>query len=353
MKLLQLRNFNIKLLLLSLMHFATDGLCAYLIISKLYPENPALAVTVFLGYNTLAFVTQSPVGILIDKYNKPKLMLSISVASLLLGYLFGNVCLLSVLFLGMGNSLFHVAGGKYVTDKSGNDISALGIFVSTGAIGLVLGQRYFSAFPLPYVFFGIILICIALMLISEDPDTKKYFEEYKGDINLTKIALLATVSVVFIRSFVGKVVTFSFESTEYIFLIIAVATALGKAMGGISSKLFGINATTAVSMSIAAVCLSLGTSNPYTFVLGVFAFNFSMPITLYYANILLKGKEGFAFGTLAAFLAPGYFFALYFTYSPIMRVCTAILCLTSILVIYMISRRMNNAQGSPVLNDNA
>ena len=345
MKTLKMRNFSIKLLLLSLMHFATDGLCAYLVFTKLYPQNPALSVTVFLCYNVLAFVTQSPVGVLIDKYNKPKLMLSISVALLSLGYIFGSVCILSVVFIGMGNSLFHVAGGKYVTCKSGNDVSPLGIFVSTGAVGLVLGQRYFSFAPLIYIFFGIILVSLALIVLCEDPEDKKCCEEYRTNSeNGTKIALLMIAGVVFVRSFVGKAVSFDFEATTHIFLIIALATALGKALGGISAKHFGINATTLVSMSIAAICLSLGYSNPISFVIGVFAFNFSMPITLYYANILLKGKEGFAFGTLAAFLAPGYFLAMYVNYSVFMRVCTTLLCLGSILVIRTVSRRITNAQ---------
>jgi membrane protein implicated in regulation of membrane protease activity len=35
-----------------------------------------------------------------------------------------------------------------------------------------------------------------------------------------------------------------------------------------------------------------------------------MPITLYFANELLRGREGFAFGSLAAFLIPGYFIAM-------------------------------------------
>ena len=353
MKIPVLSSFKTKLLLLSLMHFATDGLCAYLVFSKLYPENPSLALFVFLCYNVLAFVTQSPVGTVIDKYNKPKLMLGVSVALLSLGYIFSNVCVLAVIFIGMGNSLFHVAGGKYVTSKSGNDISALGIFVSTGAVGLVLGQKYFDFTPLIYIFFGIILISLAIMLLSDDPNDKECRKEYlPKNENGTKIALLMIVGVVFVRSFVGKAVSFDFEATAHIFLIIALATALGKALGGISAKCFGINMTTLASMSIAAICLSLGCGNPISFIIGVFAFNFSMPITLYYANILLKGKEGFAFGTLAAFLAPGYFLAMYVSYSPFMRICTALLCLASVLMIYIVSRRITNVNRSVNTNHN-
>ena len=118
MKLLPIRDARIKLLLLSLMHLATDGLCSYLVFAKLYPENPALSFTIFIGYNLLAFVMQSPLGILIDRHDNPNLFLSLSVAALLLGYACSELCLVTVLFIGLGNALFHVTGGKYVTNKS-------------------------------------------------------------------------------------------------------------------------------------------------------------------------------------------------------------------------------------------
>ena len=119
MRLLPIRDLRVKLLLLSVMHLATDGLCAYLVFARLYPENPDLAFVVFLGYNALAFVTQSPLGLLIDKYNMPKIFLTASAVMILLGYISAPICLLATLFIGLGNSAFHVAGGKYISDKSG------------------------------------------------------------------------------------------------------------------------------------------------------------------------------------------------------------------------------------------
>ena len=339
MKPLPLRSQGFKLLLLSLMHFVTDGLCSFLVFSKLYPDNPARAVIIFFAYNILAFVTQSPVGIIIDKYNKPKVFLTVSIAAMLLGYLLSNFCIISVTLIGLSNSLFHVAGGKYVTDKSGNDISHLGIFVSTGAIGLVLGQRYIVFAAMPYIFFALLIVCGLLFILSEDSETKSYTEKYEDDRSLN-LALIAVISVVVIRSFVAKVISPDFTLSGHIFLVISVATALGKAMGGICSKKFGIRPTAYISMTVAAICLTLGAGNTALFLLGIFAFNFTMPITLYYANILLKGNEGFAFGTLAAALTPGFFIAMAFTYSPIMRIVTAALCLVSMLAIIIVSKRV-------------
>ena len=343
MRLSALKSMRVRLTLLSVMHLVTDGLCSFLVFSRLYPENPELAFVIFIAYNVLAFVTQSPIGILADKYNLPRLFLAISAALILLGYLLAPLALLAVLCIGIGNALFHVAGGKYVTDKSGNSIDSLGIFVSTGAIGLALGQIYLTLAPLAYIFFALLIGSLILFLVGEDPENRSYPEELDRRFD-PKIALLAVVGVVFIRSFVGKMVSPSFTLTSGILITISVFTALGKATGGIASRLLGIRLTTALSMSIAAACLTLGIGNPYTFILGVFFFNFSMPITLYFANILLKGKEGFAFGTLAAFLAPAYFLAMLSSYSLVAKVVTAILCILSILVINKISERITNAK---------
>ena len=345
MKPFTLRSPSIKLVLLSLMHFVTDGLCSFLIFSKLYPDNPYRAILIFFAYNILAFVTQSPVGIVIDKYNKPKIFLSISIAAMIAGYLLSDFWIISVTLIGISNSLFHVAGGKYVTDKSGNDISHLGIFVSTGAIGLVLGQRYFSFAFLSYLFFIILIVCGLLFIFSDDAETKPYSDESDKSKSST-VAIFIVIAVVAIRSFVGKVVSPDFTLSGHMFLVISIATALGKAMGGVCSDLFGIKLTTSISMSVAAVCLTLGAGSLPLFLLGVFAFNFSMPITLYYANVLLKGNEGFAFGTLAATLTPGYFIAMAFTYSSIVRVCTAVMCILSMIGIIIVSKRIKNNVGA-------
>jgi hypothetical protein len=43
---------------------------------------------------------------------------------------------------------------------------------------------------------------------------------------------------------------------------------------------------------------------------GLFAINCTMPLTLYWAEKLMPGREGFAFGLLAASLMPPYIFSV-------------------------------------------
>ncbi len=348
----RLSSLKIKILLFSALHLATDGLCAYLIFSRLYAASGASAMSVFLIYNLLAFVTQAPVGIFIDKYNHPKLLLLASVGCILLGYALSDLYILASICLGMGNSLFHVCGGKYITAQSGNDICSLGIFVSTGAVGLVLGQRFFAYGAVVIGFFAVLIIGTALLLLTDDAENKAWDIQVKPK-DSDFFIFLAVVAVVVIRSFVGKIAGIAFEASDVTFLIISLATALGKAAGGFCAKYLGVSRTAVASMLLAAACLSIGNENMHVYLLGIFAFNFSMPITLYYANLLLKGREGFAFGVLAASLIPGYFLGM-MHYADATRICLIVLLtVASVPAILITSKRVKYAAATTDTDGNA
>ena len=56
-RLFALKSVKLRLILFSIMHLVTDGLCAFIVFSRLYPDNPEQSFYVFVGYNLLAFVT--------------------------------------------------------------------------------------------------------------------------------------------------------------------------------------------------------------------------------------------------------------------------------------------------------
>ena len=57
------------------------------------------------------------------------------------------------------------------------------------------------------------------------------------------------------------------------------------------------------------LCMVLRGSHMVFPLVGLFMINCTMPITLYLANVVMKGREGLAFGLLAAALMPGYLLA--------------------------------------------
>lgn len=324
--------------LYTLLHFVVDGICASLVFSKLYDGEYRTCLIVFLVYNFLAFLSQPFVGILMDKYYKPKIFLCVSVLMLVLGYAFSFQFIVSSICLGIGNSIFHVCGGKDVTMKTKNNIISIGVFVSTGAFGLMLGQRCYSD-ALLISFYSILFIgAVLLNLSKEEAIEKEEFFHEKKKLSKGVIFLVLILFVVAVRSFVGKIVVIEFETSLGVFIGIAAATTLGKALGGVVTKYLGCKKTIFVSMVIAIVCLCLGNSNPYTLCLGILMFNFSMPITLYYANHISNGKEGFAFGALAAALIPGYLFGM-LEYSILSaKLCTVILSVLSASIICLLDR---------------
>lgn len=334
---LLLNNYQ-RTILFTILHLVVDGICAGIIFNYLYTEDYSTCLTVFLIYNFLAFLSQPFVGYLMDIYNRPKLFLLISILFLCLGYFLNFNFISSAICLGIGNSFFHICGGKDVTIHSKNSIISIGVFVSTGAFGLMLGQHYGSDL-LIIVFISLLFVCSAfLFLAKEEEGRETKIPRIQSKLGFLWILIL--ILVVGIRSFVGKIVILDFEIAPWMLVLIAAATTLGKMAGGVVAKFIGMRKTILVSMVVSILCLCILNTNPYTLALGIFTFNFSMPITLWYANRLFKGKEGFAFGLLAAALIPGYLLGMLDCPVLAIKLSIALLSGISVLLIIIVENRM-------------
>ena len=141
--------------LYTILHFLVDGICSLII----YNHNYKSFVLAFCVYNFLAFVSQPFIGLLIDRKRKHKIFLTISVIFIFIGFVINNASYLTLIFLGIGNAFFHIAGGFEVARSSDNDIGYLGIFVSTGVIGLTIGRVYNNRLLL--IIFSILLVIMS------------------------------------------------------------------------------------------------------------------------------------------------------------------------------------------------
>ena len=337
------RTYAIKLTgISSLLHFLVDGLCASTLyqVFAVYAQSPHVItdvssltpLTCFLTYNVLAFLTQPLTGMLVDRLRRPHLLLIVSVAMLAMAVLSAGVMaavellrtsIVSVLvvasLLGMGNSLFHVWGGKFTATVTGNDIRALGIFVATGAMGLSVGFLFFSW---PLLIAMLLAICLLTSLclypsnsqirdtvqphpIAEHRDTK-----HPLTTSLVVCFIVLLMMAVMLRSFVGETFSAAITKSQAMVLAIAAVAMGGKMAGGFMARRIGIVRALVLMVLIVAVCLVFSspavTAIPF---LGLFVVNCTMPVTLYLANFLLPGREGLAFGLLAAALMPGYLMA--------------------------------------------
>ena len=306
----------------ALLHLLVDGLCVcslYLIASS-FPVSRLVGI--FLTYNVLAFLTQPLTGLLADRMARKHWLLLASVLLLTMAVLATSVVvalgtsafgiMLVAVLLGMGNSLFHVWGGKQVAVKTNNDMRALGVFVSTGAFGLAIGFVFFS-WPLLYVF--LLLICLLAVGVVQEPEGSS--QEAEDESLETRswsqlfviLAVVGLMVAVMLRSFVGEAFSSGITKSSMMVLLIGGLSMLGKMAGGWIARQMGIVKMLVMVLLVVMACYLFKDHGLVILLVGLFAVNCTMPVTLYLVNLVLPGKEGLAFGLLAAALIPGYILA--------------------------------------------
>lgn len=304
------------------LHFCVDGLC----LCCLYLVTTGIQdlLKYFVVYNVLAFLTQPLTGMLADGVKQRHWILLTSIIMLILAVLeticvmpycsAASVVMLMVLsvLLGIGNSLFHVWGGKETAVRTGNDIRALGVFVSTGAFGLAVGSVFLSRALILCMLIGICILALAYLLIdtARPIDTTETDSESKAYPKILVWAVLILIMLIVAgRSFLGESFTGVIDKTPMVVLLIGALTMMGKMAGGWLVKWMGMVTSVIILVAGVIVCLVARGNHIGIALAGLFMVNCTMPITLYWANVMLKGREGFAFGLLAASLIPGYLIA--------------------------------------------
>ena len=311
-----------KTFVCSVLHLLVDGLCVcclYLMASSLPASH---LVGIFLTYNLLAFLTQPLTGLFADRMERRHWMLLASVLLLTMAVLATSVvtsfglssteAVFVAVLMGMGNSLFHVWGGKQVAVTTGNDIRALGTFVSTGAFGLALGSVFFS-WPLLYAaLLSICLLSTAYVHLDLKTDTEAAINkaiERRFSIIFVWLSLIVLMLVVLLRSLVGETFTGEIPKSSGLILLIGFLSMLGKMAGGWLARRLGIVRMLVSVVFLTALCFVFRSHGMVVLLVGLFAVNTTMPVTLYLANVVLPKREGLAFGLLAAALIPGYLLA--------------------------------------------
>ncbi len=312
----------------SAMHLLVDGICLCTLYVMVKSVSVDSVIAVFLTYNILAFMSQPFTGIVADKVRKMHWLLIAALCFLVLAVV---ICVLLVncdflhrflpqlivaILLGLGNSLFHVWGGKQMVVQTGNDMKTLGVFVSTGAFGLALALVLYS-WTLLYVF--LILLCsFALIYIMSDRNIANleeneanvpiHDESYKTSFVIAVIASIA--AFVMMRSYIGETFSSGIDKNATLIIVIGAVAMLGKMTGGWVARWFGIAKSLIAVLTLVLLCYVFKTSGLPMVLCGIYLINTTMPITLYLANMVMRDKEGLAFGILAAALIPGYLLAL-------------------------------------------
>ena len=346
-----------KTLIFSVLHFLTDGLCAFSMFA-VFGGSEKWYLYVLL-YDFAAFALQMLFGAVMDYLKscmarrglsglargEAENCFSLPEFCTLLGIFFTVAgAFLHPVILGIGNALFHVGGGIGTIEedrKKEKKGALLGIFVAPGALGLFLGTFFGKSVSGSRIYI-IMLLLAAVMLLSFlpliikkrpqglskeaspegfiaaeerapgaseiSPETASKTEpetDGKNSLNAGAVFFAAALCflVVVLRSYIGMAVGFSWKEGFLLGMVCTLAVVLGKMAGGILSAKWGTLKVMTVSLILSALGY-LFSDIPVCGVLALFFFNMTMPITLYLLVDHLREFPGFSFGllTLALFL---------------------------------------------------
>jgi len=315
-------------------HFIVEIVC-FFYLSRITNNSYFVWLIPFI-YDGVAFVPQSIIGYISDKYPKINMGL-IGVILLLIAYLIYGLTNISIyvslIILCLGNAFLHVAGAETTLKTSNGKLSPAAIFVSGGSFGVVSGRLLARTSINPLLLILPILTIIPFVLLSDtyinkDSNTEK-FNYVKDNINKELIIIIA-VLVVIIRGYMGYGIPTSWNKTTVQLVIFFFIMGLGKALGGILSDLIGIRKTAIMSTLLAIPFLCFGDNVMIISLIGVMFFSMTMAITLGILVSVLKKSPGLAFGltTIGLFLgtAPIFFIKLNYIGNIIIIISMSILC---------------------------
>ena len=315
-------------------HFIVEVVC-FFYLSRVTNNSLFVWLIPFI-YDGVAFVPQSIIGYISDKYPKINMGL-IGVLLLVISYLIYGLTNISVyvslIILCLGNAFLHISGAETTLKTSNGKLSPAAIFVSGGSFGVVSGRLLARTSINPLLLILPILTIIPFVLLSDtyinkDSNTNN-FNFTKDSINKEFIILVA-VLVVIIRGYMGYGIPTSWNKTTIQLIIFFCTMGIGKALGGILSDLIGIRKTAIMSTLLAIPFLCFGDNIMIISLIGVMFFSMTMAITLGILVSVLKKTPGLAFSltTIGLFLgtAPIFFIKLSYIGNIIIIISMSILC---------------------------
>ena len=350
--------------LLSLLHLLVDGVCACgLMMTTCQIVSDFEAYGIIVLYDVLAFGTQPLTGRWVDTNDDNPHGLKLAMALLAGGSLISLfhvswnflAAMTGIILLGLGNSLFHVYGGKYVAVTSHNDIRVMGVFVSTGSVGLALGLGFSS--PTLLAVFTLTLLPISILHLhyaealtgTSSAISKEDKQTSQQPLSVIPILYLSCLMLVVAgRSFIGESVptlraTIHSMGAPLTMVMVGVIVMTGKAAGGFLSRKWGVQNVFFASLLLSAAVFLMCPWHDAFVLITLLLINISMPCTLYLATKAVPRREGLVFGLLAMVLLPGYLLGYLsknnVTCQALLVPLMATIFLESILLLWMHERR--------------
>ena len=326
---------NITGILYFYIHFVVEVVC-FFYLSRITNNSLVVWLIPFI-YDGLAFVPQSIIGYVSDKYPKINMALIGTVLLAISYLLFGLTdvsVFLTLLVICLGNAFLHVAGAENTLKSSNGRLSPSAIFVAGGSFGVISGRLLATTSINPlWLLIPIITIIpfsiLADMYLEESDNNAQEFDYVKKSLNPYFVILIAFL-VVTARGYIGYGIPTSWNKTVIQNVIFFCTMGLGKALGGILSDKIGIRKVAIGSTLLAIPFLCCGNELMLVSIIGVMFFSMTMSITLGILVSVLKKNPGLAFGIttigLFAGTAPIFFIKLNMTINIILIILISVIC---------------------------
>lgn len=254
----------------------------------------------FLGmvalYHALAFGIQPIFGWAVDIacLARSAAWLGCLISSLAL--LFPTSPMLAIALAGIGNAMFHVGGGAISLRLTPHRAAAPGLFVAPGSAGLLIGMILAGIGQAvnAWLLAGSLVICV-LMASLRVPDSKtvRGAKRHLGGLELVLAFILLSIAL---RSLLGFIVAFPWETRPIALVLLTIATVAGKALGGILADRWGWLRVAVGAVLAATPFLACVSMYPLAAIPGLLLLNLTMAVTLVAVAEALPSHPAFAFG---------------------------------------------------------
>jgi FSR family fosmidomycin resistance protein-like MFS transporter len=256
---------------LGLAHGVADG-AAGLMLGQLPGTMPIAQVALLvLVYNALAFACQPLFGLLTDQLGRPRLVallgLGLQAAGLLVSPWHATA---AVTLAGLGSGCFHVGGGALALLATRGRATGAGLFAAPGVVGLALGGYLAITGSAPVWPWLVLLGLVAAAVLALGQPALPYAGDTAEPIferhDLIMIALLAGIAL---RSLVWTTLQYVLAARVDVLLLLAVAGAVGKVLGGFLADRLGWRRWTMLALGSAAALLTASAGSLWVLMLGV------------------------------------------------------------------------------------
>lgn len=265
---------------------------------------------VVLGYDVVAFATQAPIGLWVDRRGGSRAAVFAGLGLTTLGlFLIDLSTVATLLAAALGNALFHLGAGASVLRSCGPRAAPAGLFVGPGAVGLGLGMwmgRTGAGPTWPLVAaLGLSFALVDLAHSREDAEGGR-----AATSGLTSAARMLALGLLFfsvaVRSYVGFGACHACEQGTTLLLAgIPLAALLGKCSGGFIADRLGWLESAVGALLLSAPLIAFNGGNSYAALGGLVLFQMTMPVTLLATSHLLPGRPATAFGVPSLALVLG------------------------------------------------